>query len=415
MTALWHNQAHMPSVLGRTRRIVRGEGAYVFDASGRRLLDVPAGLWFANIGHARPEMAEVVARQIRELETYPVFGEFANPRAEELAERLAALVPVERAKIFFGSGGGEAAETAIKLVRRYWQIAGRPERQAIVTLQGGYHGLHGLGTSVVGVPAFREGYGELVPGNLQVPAMNLSALAELLAVHGERIAAVVCEPVMGGGAGVVPPPEGYLSGVQDQCRKHGVLLVLDEVITGLGRAGALFAAERFGLRPDILLLAKGLTSGYLPLGAAVVGWRVAEPFWADGSPHVFRHGITYSGHAAACAAALTNLDILEREALVERVRGLERRIFDALSPLRAHPLIADVRGGVGLLAGVAFRDHDVAEAVAAATAEHGMLMRVTGGNALQISPPFVVPETALLEDLPRAIERALSTILARSP
>jgi adenosylmethionine-8-amino-7-oxononanoate aminotransferase len=191
-----------------------------------------------------------------------------------------------------------------------------------------------------------------------------------------------------------------------------VLLVLDEVITGLGRAGALFAAERFGLRPDILLLAKGLTSGYLPLGAAVVGWRVAEPFWADGSPHVFRHGITYSGHAAACAAALTTLDILDREALVERVRGLERRLFDALSPLREHPLVADVRGGVGLLAGVAFRDHDVAEAVAAATAEHGMLMRVTGGNALQISPPFVVPETALLEDLPRAIERALSAILA---
>lgn len=414
MTALWHNQAHMPSVVRRIRRIVRGEGAYVYDDAGRRLLDVPAGLWFANIGHGRREIADAVARQMRELETYPVFGEFSNPRAEELAERLAALVPVDRARIFFASGGGEAAEIAIKLARRYWHAVGQSERQAIVTLQGGYHGLHGLGTSVVGVPAFREGYGELVPGNLQVPAMDLAALAQVLDGHGERIAAVVCEPVMGGGVGVRPPPDGYLAGVQDLCRTHGVLLVLDEVITGCGRAGAMFAAERFGLRPDILLLAKGLTSGYLPLGAAVVGWRVAEPFWAEGSPHVFRHGISYSGHAAACAAALANLDVLEREALVARVRGLERRLLEALLPLRDHPLVADVRGGVGLLAGVALRDHGAAEAVAAAAADHGMVMRVTGGNALQISPPFVVPETALLEDLPRAIERALSTTTARS-
>jgi putrescine---pyruvate transaminase len=408
MSALWHNQAHMPSVVKQTVRIVRGEGAYVYDSWGRRLLDVPAGLWFANVGHGRAEIAQRVERQLRELETYPVFGDYVNPRAEELADRVAALVPMDDPRVFFTSGGSDAAEIAIKLARRYWQILGMPSRQNVITCTGGYHGLHGFGTSVVGVPSFREGYGDLLPGSVKIAPFDIDALAQAIGTLGsEQIAAYLCEPVLGGGAGVVVPPDGFLRAAQDLCREHGILLILDEVITGLGRCGALFAAGRYNVRPDMMLLAKGLTSGYAPLGAVVADRRVAAPFWAEGSPHVFRQGLTYSGHAAACAAAMANLDILEREELVARVRGLEQRLLSALLPLREHPLVSDVRGGVGLLAAVAFHDHAVAEEVARAALDLGMLMRVTGGNALQISPPFTMPEAAL-DELPQVISAAMS-------
>ncbi|GAB2798477.1 aminotransferase family protein [Streptomyces daliensis] len=413
VNALWHNHAHMPTMPGREHRIVRGAGAYVYDDAGRELLDVPAGLWFANVGHGRAEIADAVHRQLSELATYPVFGDFCNPRAEELADRIAGLVPVEDAKVFFTSGGSEALEAAVKLVRRYWQLTGEPARQTVITREGGYHGLHGFGTSIVGVPAFREGFGALLPGALTVPAMDLAALEAAILAHGpDRIAAFLCEPVIAGGAGVVPPADGYLTGAQELCREHGIVFMLDEVVTGFGRAGSMFAAERYGLRPDIMLLAKGLTSGYLPLGAAVAGGRVAEAFWAPGSPHVFQHGLTYSGHASACAAALANLDILEREDLVGRVRSREGRLLEALLPLREHPLVADVRGGTGLMAAVALRGHDVAEEVAHAVVNEGMLMRVTGGDALQISPPFVIGDEDI-DRIPVAISAALSRVSGR--
>lgn len=407
MGALWHNQAHMPSTAGNRVLITRGEGAYVFDSLGRRLLDAPAGLWFANIGHGRAEIADRVRQQIMELETYPIFGRYANPRAEELAERVAKLVPLDDPKIFLTSGGSDSIEVAIKLVRRYWQIQGQRDRQTVITVRDGYHGLHGFGTSVVGVADFQAGYGDLMPGSLTVPSFDLAELRSAISSYGaRRIAAFLCEPIIGGGGGVIIPPDSYLKGAQDLCRSHDILLVLDEVITGFGRAGALFAAERYGLRPDIMALAKGITSGYAPLGAVAVGRRVAEPFWAEGSPYTFQHGLSYSGHAAACTAALANLDILEREDLVDRVRKLESYLLASLLPLREHPQVAEVRGGVGLLAAVVFHDHDTAEKVTYAALDHGVLLRVTGGNALQISPPFVITEAAIDE-----LYQAISTVL----
>lgn len=412
MSALWHCHGSMPSMADHRRLIVRGEGAYVVDDAGRRLLDVPAGLWFANVGHGRATIAAAVEQQMRALETYPVFGEFCNPRAEELADRIAALVPLDQAKVFFTSGGSESVETAVKLVRRYWHLVGRPERQTVVTCEGGYHGLHGFGTSIVGVPEFREGYGDLLPGTLTVPAMDLEALAKTFETDGGRIAAFLCEAVIAGGAGVLPPPDGHLSGVQELCRRHDILFILDEVVTGFGRTGSMFAAQRYGVRPDVMLMAKGLTSGYLPLGAVVTGGRVADLFWAQGSPHVFQHGLTYSGHAAACAAALANLEILQAERLVDRVAGLEQPLSEALEPLRGHPLVADVRGGVGLLGAVALHDLDTAEQVAAEAADHGLLLRVTGGNALQISPPFVIGAEEL-ELITEGISAALDQVAAR--
>ncbi|MFD2415472.1 aminotransferase family protein [Amycolatopsis pigmentata] len=403
----------MPTISGRVHRIVRGQGAYVFDDEGRRLLDVPAGLWFANVGHGRAEIAEAVGRQLRELATYPVFGRFCTPPAEELADRLAALVPMAGAKVFFTSGGSESVETAIKLVRRHWQARGQTERQAVITREGGYHGLHGFGTSLVGVPEFRAGYGELLPGRITVPMMDLAALERAILAHGSgRVAAFLCEAVIAGGAGVVPPAEGYLTGAQELCRKHGIVFILDEVVTGFGRAGSMFAADRYGLRPDLMLLAKGLTSGYLPLGAVVAAGPVAETFWNPGTPHVFEHGLTYSGHAAACAAAMANLDILEREDLVTRVRAGESRLLAGLLPLSAHPEIAEVRGGTGFLAAVACHELEVAAQVADAMVAEGMLIRVTGGNALQVSPPFVI-EDADLDRIPAAISAALGRVARR--
>lgn len=409
MGALWHNQAHMPSIADDRLVITRGDGAYVFDSLGRRLLDAPAGLWFANIGHGRAEVAERVKRQMLELETYPVFGWYANPRADELAERVADLVPLDDPKIFLTSGGSDAIEVAVKLARRYWQIQGQTDRQSVITVRNGYHGLHGFGTSIVGVPEFRAGYGDLMPGSVTVAPFDLAELASAIASHGEgRVAAFLCEPIIGGGGGVIVPPDSYLKAAKDLLDSHGILFILDEVITGFGRAGALFAAERFGVRPDMMVLAKGITSGYAPLGAVAVGWRVAEPFWALGSSNTFQHGLTYSGHAAACAAAMANLDILEREDLVSRVRSLEHHLLASLLPLREHPLVADVRGGVGLLAAVAFHDHDTAEQVARAALDLGVLLRVTGGNALQISPPFVITEAAI-EELASAIRTVLDS------
>jgi adenosylmethionine-8-amino-7-oxononanoate aminotransferase len=403
----------MPTMAGREHRIVRGEGAFVFDDAGRKLLDVPAGLWYANVGHGRASIADAVHRQMRQLETYSVFGSFTNPRAEELADRIAAMVPIEDAKVFFTSGGSESVETAIKLVRHYWHLMGRPSRQTIITREGGYHGLHGFGTSIVGVPAFRAGYGALAPGALTVPAMDLAALERAILERGEdRIAAFLCEAVIAGGAGVIPPADGYLTGAQEICRRHGIVFMLDEVVTGFGRAGSMFAARRYGLRPEVMVMAKGLTSGYLPLGATVAGGRIAEAFWAEASPHVFQHGLTYSGHAAACAAGLANLDVLEDEDLVGRVRSREAMLLDALLPLREHPLVADVRGGIGFLAAVAFHDEHVADAVAAAVVDDGMLMRVTGGNALQISPPFVIDDGDLPR-IPAAITAALTRVSGR--
>jgi putrescine aminotransferase len=404
-TYLWHSQAHMPSVRGRELVLVRGEGAYVWDADGRKLLDVPGSLWYANIGHGRAEIAEAVAAQMRILEAYSTFGRYATPPALELAERVALLAPVANARVFFTSGGGEAIDTAAKLAQRYWSAQGKPEKRTIVSRESAYHGLFGWGTSITGLELLREGLGGPMPDTARVPANDAAALADLLERDRDRIAAFFCEPVIGTG-GVIPPADGYLETAQELCRAHDVLLVVDEVITGFGRTGWMFASERFGLEPDILIVAKGITSGYLPLGAALVAERVWGPFWEEGSALVFRHGITYSGHAAACAAALANLDIVEGEGLVERVRRLEPALDRAVQSLAGHPLVADVRSGVGLLAGLQLRDAATAERVAERCYERGLLSRILIGTTLQLSPPFVIEESEL-ETMRDALRDAL--------
>jgi adenosylmethionine-8-amino-7-oxononanoate aminotransferase len=380
----------MPSVRGAELVLVRGEGSYVWDADGRRLLDAPASLWYCNVGHGRSELAEAAAAQMRELEAYNTFGSFASVPALELAERVAAMVPIPAAKVFFSSGGSDAIEAATKLARRFWNAMGMADKRIIVSRDKAYHGLHAFGTSIGGIAANSEGYGELMPDTERVDAMDPAALQRLVDERGaDRIAAFVCEPVMGTG-GVYPPAPGYLDAVQRVCRDNDILFVLDEVITGFGRAGAMFAAERYELEPDMMILAKGITSGYLPLGATVMAERVWGPFWEDGTDLVFRHGMTYAGHTTACAVALANLDIVEREGLVARVRSLESVLYDALRPLEQNEHVREVRGGVGLIAGVQCHDPGVAARVVAESLARGVIVRVITDGTLQVSPPFVI-------------------------
>jgi adenosylmethionine-8-amino-7-oxononanoate aminotransferase len=393
-TYLWHSQAHMPSVRRAEIVLARGAGAYVWDEAGRRLLDAPASLWYCNVGHGRAEIADAVAEQMRVLEAYSTFQRYATRPALDVARRLAALVPLDEPRVFLTSGGGDSIDGAAKLARRYWSAVGRPEKRTVVTRELAYHGLHGFGTSITGLGLNRDGLGGLIPDTVRVPTHDVEAFERLVAEEGDSIAAFFCEPVIGTG-GVVNPQPGYLEGVQRICKENDVLFVVDEVITGFGRTGAMFASERFGLDPDVLVLAKGVTSGYLPLGAMVAAERVWAPFWKEGSDLVFRHGVTYAGHATVCAAAMANLDILEREGLVERVRALEPLLDRLVQGLAAHELVKEVRSGVGLLAGIQLVDPATAERVAARCIENGVLMRVITDGTLQISPPFVVDDADL--------------------
>jgi adenosylmethionine-8-amino-7-oxononanoate aminotransferase len=387
-TAFWHGQAHMPTVKRAERVIVRGEGAFVWDADGNRLFDATASLWYCNIGHGRREIAEAVFEQMTRIEAYATFQQYATPPPLELSERLAAIAPFPSAKVFLTSGGSDAIDVAAKLARRYWNAAGQPEKQTLVTRARAYHGLHGIGTSITGLDFNREGFGRLVPDTARVPTNDAEALAELFASRAEEIAAFICEPVIGTG-GVIPPEPGYLETAGRLCREHDVLFVADEVITGFGRTGRMFASERFGIQPDMLVFAKGVTSGYMPVGGVLVGERIWDPFWADGSDLIFRHGLTYSGHASACAAAIANLDVLERERLVDRVAELEPVLVSELAPLAELPRVAEVRCGVGLLAGVELADAALVPAVLEGCHERGVLTRLLAPSTLQVSPPFV--------------------------
>ena len=411
---LWHPQTSMPGAPDRRLVIASGEGAWVTTEDGQRLLDLPAGLWHANVGHGRGRLAEVAARQMSTLETYHLFGAHANRPALELAERLSALVPIDGATIFFTSGGSDSIDTACKLARRYWQAVGEPDRKVILSRDGGYHGLHGYGTSIAGLDFNREGYGtdSLVPDTRRLPRDDLQRTAALIEELGpENVAAVVVEPVIGTG-GVFPPPPGYLSGLRELTAAHGILRVADEVITGFGRTGSWFACERWEIEPDILTMAKGITSGYLPLGAVAFSPRLAEPFFVGADAPTFRHGLTYSGHATACAVAMANLDILEEEQLVHRVAELEPVLTRAVAEVATSPLVKDARA-VGLMAGIQLDPTVDGDAVVRAVRDDGVLTRLITDNTLHVSPPFVVSEQEL-QDAMAAVARRLADIERRA-
>jgi putrescine---pyruvate transaminase len=401
---MWNPFASMASVAGKTVTITRGAGATVYDSSGRSYLDAIASLWYCNIGHGRTELADAAAAQMREIAGYQAFEIFSSEPAEALAQRVAGLAPITGAKVFFTPGGGsDAIDTAAKLSRAYWRAVGKPGKQVIIARSHAYHGMNAYGTSLGGIPANTDPFGPLVTQVEHVPWDDAAALAKLIEQAGaDRIGAFFCEPVIGAG-GVYFPPDGYLPQVQQICRENDVLFVADEVITGFGRTGEWFGSDRYGLEPDMMIVAKGLTSGYLPLGAVLAGPKVTEPFWRAGSAEIFRHGYTYSAHPASCAVGLANLDIVERERLVSRVRELEPVLASALAPLAGHELVAEVRTRAGLLGAVeiaqAAREADPALGARLVTAarEHGVITRLLRGAALQVSPPFVISRAEIAE------------------
>ncbi|WP_063004497.1 aminotransferase family protein [Nocardia salmonicida] len=406
MNALWHGFADMGAVNRDGAFVVaRGEGAYVFDTAGKRYLDATAGLWFANVGHGRGEIADAVADQLRTIAHYSNFGDLTEAPTQELAEKLASIAPVPGSKIFFTSGGSDSVETAAKLARRYWHEQGRADKKILVGRRLAYHGMHYASTALGGLTPNKEGYGVLVADTRTVEWDDAKSLLALIEdVGAEQIAAFFCEPIIGAG-GVYLPPEGYLAEVRQICRDHDILFVADEVVTGFGRiGGSWFASTRFDLQPDLMTTAKGLTSGYLPMGAVFIAPHVAEPFYAGGT--WFRHGYTYGGHAGAAAAALANLAIVEREGLLEEAARLESTLHTALAPLADHPRVAEVRSGLGAVAAVQLADPSEGPALVKTLREHGISGRAAGAGAMQISPSFVMTD-AQVADLAAGFARAL--------
>jgi adenosylmethionine-8-amino-7-oxononanoate aminotransferase len=372
----------------------RGRGATLWDIDGKEYVDGTCGLWQCAVGHGRPELARAAAEQIERLEFYASFWNFANEPSIRLATRLAELSPAGLDRVFFTNGGSEGIETAIKLVRLAWHAQGHPERSVILSRKSAYHGVGVASLAATGIAPLKEGFGPLAPGfvHLSTPTRSADAdalVAELRSTIDElgpdTIAAFVGEPVMGVG-GMIPPPDGYWPRVEEVLREHGILLILDEIVTGYGRTGHWFGAQRFGLDPDVIVTAKALTSGYIPMGAVLVHDRVVGML--DGT--AFRHGFTYNGHPVGCAVALANLEIIEREGLIDRAGTVGARMLERLQPVEELEAVAEVRG-IGLMLGVELAGDRDAVPVAAGALDQGVVVRASG-QKIVMSPPFVIED-----------------------
>lgn len=393
MGSFWHPFADMTKVQHAPFVVDRGDGIYVFDEEGNRYLDAAASLWYMNVGFGRDEIVDAMADQARRMPAFHTFIDYATRPPIELAERIANVAPDPASKVFFGSGGSDAVDTAAKLARRYFNAIGQPDRTVFIGREWAYHGMHTYGTTLGGMEPNRSGYGgELVSDIVLVPYDDVEAVDKAIDHAGaDRIAGIFVEAVIGAG-GVRPVSPDYLSSVRSSIRDAGGLYVSDEVITGFGRVGDWFAANKYDLDPDLITFAKGVTSGYAPLGGVVAAPRIAEPFF-DTPGLIFRHGYTYSGHSTACAAGLIVMDILDREGLLQRAAELEDEIYDALVPLEELDVVANVRRGVGALAAIQLElgeDETLPARAAAACRQAGVLTRAVGGGGLQVSPPLTM-------------------------
>jgi putrescine---pyruvate transaminase len=412
--------------------IAEGEDCELVTEDGRRLIDGMAGLWTVNLGHGRPELIEAAVGQLRSLPYLSTFGGVSSPPAVELAEKIADLAPPGLSGVFFVSGGSEANETAIKFARRHWVRSGQPEKSIVLAHERGYHGLAGVTTTATRLRPYHGDFGFEVPVPYtyrcvagtpcepeSCPVCTGQRLEQRIAELGaERIAAVIVEPVFGSG-GVIVPPLGYLRRLREICDRHRLLLIVDEVITGFGRTGTWFACEHEEVVPDLLTFAKGVTSGYIPLGGVIV----SDSLWDElrepaAEPGVLMHGFTHSGHPVACAVALANIATIEREDLLARVAEMSESLAKLLAPLREHPEVGEVRqaglmAGIELVADRATRERwPVAAArgrrAAAEARERGLLTRSLLDDVLCLAPPFTISE----ETMGRAVEILVESIEA---
>lgn len=403
--------------------IVRGEGAHVWDAQGRRYFDGLSALYCSNVGHGRTEIATAVAKQLETLDYFPLW-KFSTPPAAELAERIATLAPADLAWVFFTSGGSESVESAWKLTRQYHRLRGNPGKTKVISRAGSYHGTTLGALAVTGSPTLHEPFTPLVPGALHVPKVDpyhsdlepvahslerADAVAALVEAEGpDSVGAIFVEPVQNSGGCLVAEPE-YFQRLREICDEHDMLLISDETICSWGRLGTIFGADRFGYTPDIITTAKGLTSGYVPMGAVIASERVAEPFLEPGAS--FAHGLTFGGHPAAAAAALANIDILEREGLCERATTAGAHFRERLESLLELPIVGHVRGA-GLFQAIeltadretkaAFsgeQTESLTEFVPAALYERGLICRALhrGAPVIQFAPTLVSTEDELGE------------------
>jgi putrescine---pyruvate transaminase len=412
MGSLWHPFAEMSKVQHAPFIIDRGEGIYVYDENGNRYLDAAASLWYMNIGYGRDEVLDAMDAQARKLPAFHTFIDYASRPTLELAERIAGVSPDPGSKVFFGSGGSDAVDTAAKMARRYFNAIGQPERTVFIAREWGYHGTHAYGTSLGGMEPTRVGYGgDIVPDVVIVPYDDAEAVEKAIDHAGpERVAGIFVEAVVGAG-GIRPAPTDYLTRVREAVRQAGGLYISDEVITGFGRVGDWFAANKFDLEPDLITFAKGVTCGYAPLGGVIAAPHIAEPFFTTPGL-VFRHGYTYSGHTTACVAGLAVMDIIEREGLIQRSAELEDEIHNALTPLEELEVVSTVRRGVGALAAVQLEvgdDETLPARAAAACREAGVLTRALGGGGLQVSPPLIMTSEQVAE-MGALFEKGLRTL-----
>jgi len=420
--------------------IVRGEGPYIYDDRGRRYLDGLSGLFTVQVGHGRKELAEAAALQSNTLAHFPLWS-YANPPAVELAERLANLAPKELNRVFLTSAGGEAVESAFKLVKQYFKLMGKPTKHKVISRAIAYHGTTHGALSITGIPAIKQFFEPLVPGALKVPNTNIYRAAEhlrddphafgqwaanrieemILLEGADTVAAVFVEPVQNSG-GCFPPPPGYLKRVREICTKYDVIMVADEVITGFGRIGDWFASNRYDIQPDIITCAKGLTSGYFPMGAMIVSDRLYEPF--SSGTNVFLHGFTYGGHPVGAAVALANIDLMEKEKINEHVRANEGALRATLEKLLDLPIVGDVRGagyfyGIELVKNKVTRETFNAEEserllrgfLSKALFEAGLYCRADdrGEPVIQIAPPLICTQEHFDE-----IEQILRSVLTQA-
>jgi adenosylmethionine-8-amino-7-oxononanoate aminotransferase len=437
---LWMHFTRMSTYADHDIPIIeRGEGAYVWDSHGKRYLDGLSGLFVVQAGHGRQEMADASAKQAAQLAYFPLWS-YAHPAAIELAERLASYAPGDINRVFFTTGGSEAVESAWKLARQYFRQIGQPGRFKVISRDIAYHGTTMGALSINGVTAIKNIFEPLVPGSIRVPNTNFYRAPEhgdnlerfgqwaadeieraILREGPESVCAVYLEPVQNSGGSFTPPP-GYFAQVRAICDKYGVLLVSDEVICAFGRLGYWFGAERYGYQPDIITVAKGMSSGYAPIGAMLASDRLIEPFLkADAT---FLHGITFAGHPVSCAIALANLDIFEREGLLEHVRSNEGAFRATLEKLSDLPIVGDVRGdgyfyGIELVKDKVTKetfDDDEAERLlrgflSGALFEAGLVCRADdrGDPVIQISPPLICDQTQFDE-----IEQVLRGVLTEA-